>query len=310
MYIYHINRYTPLFFSTDYPSFISVEVSNKCNLNCPECAVGNKLTNTKRNSLDIDTYKTVLEEIGDKLITAIFYFQGEPLLNRDIDLYIREAKKYNIFTQTSTNGQITNDTILNKLVDSGLDKIIVSIDGTTEQTYQKYRKGGKLSKTIEFIEKLNKIKKEKNSKLPLIETQMIVFRHNENEINDFKKKSKEWGADYYTIKTAYISENNRKDLAPLNKKYSRYKYDRKSDKWINKNKNSSICFRAVSGAVINSDGDILPCCFDKISEYEYGTLNNENKSFLEIWRSQQAYNFRKLIKMKRDSINICTECNE
>lgn len=309
---YYFTKCSKHYFLSGYPTFVSIETCNRCNLHCPECAVGKNLTTTKNFSLDMDLYISLLDEIGDKLLNTIFYFQGEPLLNKNFDKYILEAKKYNIYTQLSTNAQITSDETIDKIIYSKLDRIIISIDGITEENYQKYRIGGKLIRVIEFIEKLNSRKKELKSKYPLIEAQFIVFRNNEKEIDDFKLAAKKWGVNFISLKSAFLCDPNKSShLIPSIDKYSRYRFEEKLGMWINKNKNKSVCSRAWSGAVINSDGEVLPCCFDKISTYSYGQLNYSNgNSFINLWKGIKATEFRKRLLHNRAYIDICNSCNE
>ena len=166
------------------PSFVSFELSSRCNLNCPQCDVGNNLTNRKNNFLNYNQYCKIIDEIGTTLLDAIFYFQGEPLLNKNFTNYITYAKQYNIYTITSTNAQIIDKNIAIEIVKSGLDKIIISIDGTTQEIYEKYRKGGFLSKAIDSIKFLKEAKIELNSKTPCIEAQFIVFKFNQHQIDE------------------------------------------------------------------------------------------------------------------------------
>ena len=86
--------------------------------------------------------------------------------NKNFKDYISYVKQHNIYTITSTNGQLIDKNIALNIIKSGLDRIIISIDGTTQEVYEKYRKGGLLSKSIEAIKFLKEAKKELNSKTP------------------------------------------------------------------------------------------------------------------------------------------------
>ena len=289
------------------PSFASFELSSRCNLNCPQCDVGNNLTNRKNNFLNYDEYCKIINEIGTTMLDAIFYFQGEPFLNKNFTNYISYAKQYNIYTITSTNAQIINKNIAIEIVKSGLDKIIISIDGTTQEIYEKYRKGGLLSKTIETIKFLKEAKTELNSKTPCIEAQFIVFKFNEHQIDEFKQLAPIWGADKISIKSAQIhSPNKNSEIIPTINKYSRY--HKKNNEWKIKKDFSKACFRAWYGIVVSADGNILPCCFDKQEKYIYGNIK-ENK-IENIWKSEKAYDFRNTLLNNRKSFDICRNCNE
>ena len=289
------------------PSFASFELSARCNLNCPQCDVGNKLTNRKNNFLNYNEYCKIIDEIGTTMLDAIFYFQGEPLLNKNFANYISYAKQYNIYTITSTNAQIINKNIALDIVKSGLDKIIISIDGTTQEVYEKYRKGGLLSKSIEAIKLLKEAKTELNSKTPCIEAQFIVFRFNEHQIDEFKKLAPAWGADKISIKSAQIhSPNENSEIIPTINKYIRY--HKINGKWKIKKDYTKACFRAWYGMVISADGNILPCCFDKQEKHIYGNIKEDKIE--NIWKNKKSKNFRNILLNNRQSINICCNCNE
>lgn len=289
------------------PSFASFELSARCNLNCPQCDVGNKLTNRKNNFLNYNEYCKIIDEIGTTMLDAIFYFQGEPLLNKNFANYISYAKQYNIYTITSTNAQIINKNIALDIVKSGLDRIIISIDGTTQEVYEKYRKGGLLSKSIEAIKLLKEAKTELNSKTPCIEAQFIVFRFNEHQIDEFKILAPAWGADKISIKSAQIhSPNENSEIIPTINKYSRY--HKINGKWKIKKDYTKACFRAWYGMVISADGNILPCCFDKQEKHIYGNIKEDKIE--NIWKNKKSKNFRNILLNNRQSINICCNCNE
>lgn len=303
--IFHSNIYAGV------PYFISFEISSICNLNCSQCERGAGSINRKNKFFDFNLYKNILKVNGKYMINTILYFQGEPLLNKQFYDYVSEAKKYNIYTQTSTNAQLIDDEIAEKLILCGLDKIIISIDGITQNSYSKYRLGGDINKVINAIDKIVEAKKKYNSNYPIIEAQFIVFSHNENEIESFKKFCKEHKVDKCTLKTAQLIDAN-KDfyLLPKNEKYSRYK--KCNDKWITKKGIKHPCFRTWGGAVIDSDGNVVPCCFDKNCNLVFGNLNEKeyNYNIATILKNDKAKKFREKLISNRASINICNNCNE
>lgn len=308
LYSFFISRISKRYFLYGKPLFISVEISSLCNLQCPECVIGKRMTSRKNKFSDIDVYKKLISEIGDSLLCAIFYFQGEPLLNENIGEYIRIAKRYGIYTMTSTNGQLMTAEKAENIVESGLDRIIVSIDGISQESYQKYRKGGQLSKAIDAIRMLNKAKEKSGKKYPVIEVQFIVFRFNENEIDDFKKEALKWGADKAVIKSAQIEDpDSSPEMVTSIDKYCRYK--KVNGKYVIKKSVEKACFRAWSGAVVTADSNIVPCCFDKKEEFIYGNLKDE-ENFISIWKGEKAVKFRSSLLADRKSFKICNNCNE
>ena len=124
------------------PMSISIEPTTSCNLRCPECPSGLRAFTRPTGMLDPVFFKKILEQISPRLTLINFYFQGEPFLNRHLTGLIRMAADKKIYTSTSTNAHYLDDETARKTVESGLSRLIISIDGTTQESYQQYRIGG------------------------------------------------------------------------------------------------------------------------------------------------------------------------
>ncbi len=292
-----------------YPMSISFEPTTSCNLRCPECPSGLRQFTRPTGMLKQDFFVKTIDEIYKELIYLIFYFQGEPYLNPNFLDMVKYAHDKGIYTATSSNAHYMTDANAKKTVESGLDRLIISIDGTTQEVYQQYRRGGKLDKVIQGAQNIVKWKKELNSKTPFIIFQFLVVRPNEHQIEDVKKLGKEIGVDQVRFKTAqvYDYENDPNNLIPTIEKYSRYKKDKKGDSKI-KNGMANHCWRLWQANVITWDGKIVPCCFDKDAKHQLGDLNNQ--SFKDIWHNKNYKNFRANITKGRKNIDICANCSE
>lgn len=289
------------------PISLSIEPAAICQLHCPECVLGSDQLIRSNKLMDFELYKRIIDEVESSLLYLLLYFQGEPFLSPAIFDMISYANAKNIYTATSTNGQSINQTVASKIVKSGLKKIIISLDGVTQETYETYRIGGKLNKTLQSIEYINAEKKAQKSCFPAIELQMIVFRHNEHEIEAFKKIAQKMKVQKITIKTAQIYNYIEKtELIPTIKKYSRYKTI--NGNWELKKKLHNRCLRMWQSAVITTDGELLPCCFDKNANFSYGNLNKY--SVKELWNNDKALSFRKTVLSNRKSIDMCQNCSE
>ncbi|MGB3465860.1 MAG: radical SAM protein, partial [Cyclobacteriaceae bacterium] len=177
------------------PSSISIEPTTSCNLRCPECPSGLRSFSRPTGMLQEDTFKKVIDELADTLVYLTFYFQGEPYLNpRFLDL-VHYAHQKKIYTATSTNAHYLNDDMSKKTVESGLDRLIISIDGTTQETYQSYRVGGKLDKVLEGTRNILKWKKRLKSSTPHVIFQFLVVKPNEHQIADVRQLATEMGVD-------------------------------------------------------------------------------------------------------------------
>jgi radical SAM protein with 4Fe4S-binding SPASM domain len=254
----------------------------------------------------MELYKKTIDELKPTLQHVILYFQGEPLLNRQLPEFIQYAHKARIYTSTSTNGQLLYENTAKELVMSGLDKLIVSVDGSTQETYETYRVGGSIEKALDGIRHVVRWKNELNSVSPLIELQFLVLKTNEHQMADMKRLAKSLKVDRLTFKTAqlYNYEAGNKLLTTKNK-YARYK-QMSDGKYRMKGNQPNRCWRLWNGAVVNAKGDVLPCCFDKESEFSFGNITE--KSFSENWHTKKASDFRGKILQNRKQFEICRNC--
>ena len=221
---------------------------------------------------------------------------------------VKQASLKRIYTATSTNAHYLNDENARRTIESGLDRLIISIDGTTQEVYEQYRIGGNLDKVIEGTRNIVKWKKELKSKTPFIIFQFLVVKPNEHQIEDVKKMAKETGVDDVWFKTAqvYDFENDPNHLIPSIDKYSRY--SKTANGYSFKGKLANHCWRLWHDPVITWDGLVVPCCFDKDAQHKLGDL--KQRSFKEIWKNGEYKKFRTAILKGRKNIDICSNCSE
>jgi len=291
------------------PMSISFEPTTSCNLRCPECPSGLRAFTRPTGMLEQSFFKQTIDEVYKDILYLIFYFQGEPYLNKNFLDMVQYASTKGIYTATSTNAHYLNDDVARRTVESGLDRLIISIDGTTQDVYEQYRIGGTLNKVIEGAKNIVKWKKELKSKTPFVFFQFLVVRPNEHQVEEIKKIAKEVGVDEVRFKTAqvYDYENDPNQLIPINEKYSRYTKD-KNGNYISKNKFANHCWKLWQANVITWDGLVVPCCFDKDATHQLGDLKNQ--SFREIWHNDKYKKFRKELMTSRKNIDICANCSE
>lgn len=291
------------------PASLSIETASFCNLKCPECLTGTANLQRDKPFPDTKSCQKLIEELHPTLISLLFFFQGEPLLNRETETMIKDAHKKNIYTVISTNAQNISHERAGKIVKSGLSKLIISIDGTTQETYQKYRIGGRLEKVLEAVEHLNHWKKILRSNYPVITGQFIVFRHNEHQLKELKTFLKKAGFNKMEVKSAQLNDyQDKSSLIPENKKYSRYRYSSETREVTLKKPIRNTCFKMWHSAVVNAGGDLLPCCFDKHSQYKMGSTHEE--SFIKAWNSARYHAFRKKVHSNRKDMEMCCNCGQ
>jgi len=218
------------------------------------------------------------------------------------------ANKKGIYTITSTNGHFLNDANAKKTIESGLDRMIISVDGTTQEVYENYRKEGKLENVLAGARNVVKWKKKMKSSTPHIIFQFLVVKPNEHQIPDIYRLAEEIGVDEVKLKTAQVYDyEHGNDLIPTIEKYSRY--HKKADGTYGvKNELLNHCWKLWHACVISWNGLVLPCCFDKDADHRLGDLNHN--TFQDIWYGKEYDQFRKSLLIGRDQIEICKNCTE
>jgi len=306
---YYLSKWTKRAIQWGYPVSLSFEPTTSCNLRCPECPSGLRAFTRPTGMLENDFFRQTIDQLSKDLLYLIFYFQGEPYLNPAFLDMVAYASSKGIYTATSTNAHYLNDRNARRTVESGLDRLIISIDGTTQEVYEQYRVGGRLDKVLEGARNIVKWKKELNSKKPFVFFQFLVVRPNEHQLEDVRRLAKEIGVDEVRFKTAqvYDYEKDPNALIPVNERYSRYRRQ-KDGRMAIKNSLENHCWRLWHATVITWDGLVVPCCFDKDAEHPLGDL--KGRSFKEVWQDERYVEFRRQVLASRKNIDICANCSE
>ena len=183
------------------PTFVSVEPANFCQLHCPECPVGagvHKNGTKSKELLSLDKFKHILTQVQNSVHTIQFFFQGEPLLNPQLPDMVKLAQNAGIYTIVSTNALAITPLLAERIMNAGLSRIIVSIDGLSEESYSAYRVGGSLHKALEGLIALRNAKDSIGSSTH-IELQMLRLRTNEHEWDTISQRYRKMGADSITL---------------------------------------------------------------------------------------------------------------
>lgn len=282
------------------PLSASIEPANYCNLRCAQCPTGLGLISKKASLLSLDNFKKTIDALTPELIYLNLYFQGEPTLNKDLPEMVRYATENGIKSSVSTNGHFLDADTCKRLSDARLSHLIVSLDGADEESYVKYRRGGDFNKVIDGI--ANAVK----SGLK-VELQCLLLSSTENQRDEIKALGDKLGVWKTTFKTAQFYNSD--SLMPADEKNSRYK---KGSLTI-KRKLHNRCWRVISGIVITTDGEVLPCCFDKDCTHSYGNLfktDATKEALCGILHSQKASDFINIVFKNRKCCKICTNCTE
>ena len=283
------------------PVSVSTELTNNCNLRCPQCFSGSGLMTRKRGFMDFDLYKKVMKELSPFLYNINLYFQGEPMLHPQFFSFLTIPST--IHSVVSTNGHFLSSDNSEKLVRSSLSKLIISLDGIDQETYSAYRVDGNFTDVTEGLKNLAIAKKRYNSSLK-IEVQFLVNSINENQIRQVRQFAKSVDAFLRLKSMQILNKSEINTWLPSQGRFRRYWM--KEGKYVLKNQLPDRCARLWFNPVITWDGKVVPCCFDKNAEYVMGDLNSE--SFRDIWDGPKFRIFRKSILTGRQMIDMCRNC--
>jgi len=283
-----------------YPYNLVSDPSNICYLKCPLCPTWKDREGRPKGKMSKELFQRLLDEMGPYLFTLNLCNWGEPLLNPELPEMIAYAKNYNIVVGLSTNLNILSDAMAETIAHSGLDVMIISLDGASAETYSKYRRGGSFETVIKNIGRLLAFKEE-GRKFPLLIWQFLVNKYNEGEIEAARVMAEKVGAYFLPspMRTAMGSEllfplykrvEGMKGWLPENARFNRYAYEitpetrtrQKTCKWL------------WTTAVVNWDGSVSPCCGVFEKAWDFGTVS-EGCAFHAVWNGERFVAARKMV---------------
>lgn len=264
------------------PRVLSIETTNRCNLNCPFCLVGMQEDQESVahddlprpwGAMDLKLCEKIADDANAFGIEKMqLHFQGEPLMHKQFVDFIKISKRFGLATQVFTNGLLLNEERSREIVRAGLDVMRFSVDGATQEIYQLNRVGGRFEQVYENMAALVRIVKEEKSSMELM-WQFIAMRNNEHEIETARKMAKKIGIPFF-VKTFAESVP---ESAPLNPKYRRQLHPKP-------------CQDIYRSIFVYWNGDVVPCCYDLAGKEIMGNL--AQNSLQEIWEGEKYRTFR------------------
>jgi radical SAM protein with 4Fe4S-binding SPASM domain len=290
------------------PPILTIEPTNLCNLRCPLCVTGNGSMTRENGRMDFPAYKRLIDELAGRAIYVVLFHQGEPYINRQFNEFVAYAKQRGLYVTTSSNAHYFDPPTAEATVASGLDTIIISVDGATQESYSHYRVGGSLQKVVDGTHNLVAAKKRLRRKTPYIYLQFIVMKHNEHELAAMEKLAAELGVDRLLKKTVQVETFvEAQEWLPAAERFRRYNLT--EENFAVKNGGKGACPRPWLTTLVNWDGTVVPCCFDKNGEHITGDMQT-TPSFGAIWQSEKYRSFRHKLLRDRESIEMCRNCNQ
>jgi radical SAM protein with 4Fe4S-binding SPASM domain len=321
------------------PYRMKIEPTNICNTRCQLCPTGLGLTGRPKGSMPFEEYCRLIDQVKRYLYTLDLSMWGDPLIVPHIYDMIRYAHDRGVWTYLSSNlhafkphkGQAE------QLIESGLDMLMCSLHGASQQTYEIYQPGKKFDESIRKIEALVKTRHRLDSTTPAVQLNFVVTRHNEHEREQFTRLAENLGCrpifSSPSLNVRFLDRDQQLVPLGLGEDLLKRKLDEHLENWLPRDQKYVIepyqqmrdghfrseeyngnkimnCQWPWKDAVINWDGSVVTCC--GVYEPDYDMGNALQRPFHEIWNNR-AYrmarrSFRKTVADEPDVANPCRDC--
>lgn len=294
------NEYAKNHVVSEFPIHLDIEAVSVCNYRCIMCPWHSEAEElqsfTLRNKpksdsglgyMDWGLFREIIDEASlykPTFSSVKFNYRGETLLAKKLPEMIRYAKDKGVIDiQFNTNGSILDDKLSRRLIDSGLDMIIFSVDGATKETYEKIRKLGKYDNVYGNINRFIELRNNMGLKKPRTRVQMCRQEENDGEVKSF--------IGNWRDKVNVIGFGLKKDPNVIDEEIERFP-----------------CPQIWQRLMICYDGEIRPCCGDWNGEMKLGDATKQ--SLYDIWHSDKLNEIRqKHLEGRFRELDVCWGCN-
>lgn len=273
-----------------FPYQFIIETTAYCNMKCTMC--GHSKMKRPKGNMSMPLYKKIIDEIAsvNKDTEVWMTFYGDALiLGYKLYYMIEYAKKKGLTNVVlNSNAMLLNDDTAHWLIESGLDRFIISMDAFTKKTYESLRIGGIYEEVVSNVQNLIALRKKSGLKKPKIEIQFSIMEENEHEFNDFRKFWVDQGILVkYREKLTWTGEVDAPNLDPTIERIP--------------------CPWGIKTCAIHWNGDIVMCAVDYEGAEVFGNVNDD--TIQHIW--QTSHRAARLTHLHKDWNNIpklCSKC--
>lgn len=291
------------------PAMLMVEPTTACQLRCPHCPTGRGELTRPAASMSLDDFRAVWDDIRPAPVRLQLWNQGEPLVNRDTPAIVRHATASGARVVLATNVELlARGDLAERLVRAGLAELVLSLDGASAESHTTYRIGGDFALVEQGVKRVAEVKRSLGVRHPTVTWQYLLFRHNLNEVERARELARVWEADRIVFKTAQLEAFDEEEGRRwLPERRSLRRYDLRGGRWVLRRRERPFCARIHGSAVVQADGDVVPCCFDKEGRFVVG--NAVRQPLRQWWRGGAFQRFRRRI-LSGERPPMCTNCTE
>lgn len=277
-----------------------VEINGGCNYACTMCPQAEGREKEFLQKLPLSLFESICEQLQETGCKDInLQGSGEPLLNRNIDEYIKIATKYKIDCSIVTNGFLLTEEMADKLIDAELKHIRVSVIGYDRETYKKWMSKDAFKQVYRNCRAF--IKKSERSETFISSYHLIL---------DDNKKQQEIDA----YKMNWITPLNiQAEIWQMHNWGGLYNspFKREAPQKRSCGRPFAPYINIRAGGLEGKKGAVVPCCFVLGQDSKAVLGHLETESLLEIWKGTKFTELRKLHKEGRfDEIDYCKDCDQ
>jgi len=284
------------------PPLVHIDPLNFCILHCPVCPTGRGTLGRHRGRMPMDLFRALVDEISDRVFFLNLYNWGEPLLHPQIFDMVEYATSRGLSVRISSNLNVMTSEQAHLMVESGLEELLVNLDGATQETYEIYRVGGSLARVVENIREITHAKNRLKTPFPLITARVLVTKHNYHELSQIRVLAWSLGVDRFVVSPIHVNliRSNDIDLWAVQENVESTDPPRKPRK----------CDQLWFNLTISWDGGVFPCCWFHEQEYDFGNIYYGERRLTMIWNNDRFVQSRKFVTGKTLHLpgTICGRC--
>ena len=313
--------------SLDYlPIKLDIENVSRCNFKCVMCVVADWPKGRRAEDMSLEVFQRLIDEQYG-LVEIKLQGIGEPLLQKDAYFeMIKYARSKHIWVRTTTNASLLHlNNNYEKLVDSGVNELQISIDACTENAFRTIRPGSVFSQIKRNCILINAYSKSKNKKITKMWT--VVQKENVHQLEDIVRFSSELGFEnhVFSLEMSDWGMESMRERNENNSVSNALSMDRiegligigaslgvRVAFWNPREKYSfaseaTICPWPFERAYISSDSRVVPCCYIGNPDiYQIDALE-DSMSFSDIWNGEAMQSFRQQ-HLSGQIPKICSGC--
>jgi MoaA/NifB/PqqE/SkfB family radical SAM enzyme len=283
-----------------HPYLLILDPCNFCNLRCPLCPTGLENLGRTQSMLSLDCFKRYFDPHAPYLFEVYLHNWGESLMNPQLFDMVRHAQASNVGTNLSSNLVIATPEHLDAMVDSGLEYLVVSLDGVDQSSYEPYRVRGEFDRVVSNMSDLLRRRAARGSKTPVVEWQYIVMKHNEHRVAEAQAMADKLGVDLIRFIPVGLPYEERRNWPQMAAQWYPTSLQGMagdhagSEQQFGQGTRPEPCFYLYRSMVVNADGGVSPCCIVHRQDRDFAQLDERFDDVMAVWNNDRFRSARSL----------------